>query len=292
MSLDHNVCVPHQKPSASELTHPPGEAEMQAKPQSIETQRIAFQAGPYEVRLAESQAEIEAAQALRYRVFYEENHGQPTAEMVAAGREIDEWDDNAFHIIVTNHKNNDEVVGTLRLVSNQRLNPGQAFYTEKAFNLEKLRTHYSKILELSRYCISADGRSGTILMLIWKFAMKFIIDNQYQLMIGCASFHDMDIDKHIDILSFLHKHNPAPEHLCPTPVVANHVHLDTLDIDQKNVAWETAKSAVPTLLRGYLKLGARISDCAIIDPVFNSVFVCIYVDAADMLRDNHTLVPK
>ena len=122
--------------------------------------------------------------------------------------------------------------------------------------------------------------------------MKFIIDNQYELMIGCASFHDMDINKHTAILSYLHKHNLAPPQLRSEPVVDNHVHLDTLDIDENEVDWEAAKSAVPTLLRGYLKLGARISDCAIIDPVFNSVFVCIYVDAADMLRGNHTLVPK
>ena len=252
---------------------------------------ISFQAGPYEVRLAETREEIEAAQALRYRVFYQENKGEPTEQMRKAGREIDEWDDNAYHIIVTNTQR-DDVVGTLRLVSNQRLLPGQAFYTEKAFNLEKLRSQYSKILELSRYCIAAEGRSGTILMLIWKFAMKFIIDNRYELMIGCASFHDMDISQHTDILSYLHRHNPAPEELCPSPVVDNHVHLDALDIDQKDIDWDAAKSAVPTLLRGYLKLGASISDCAIIDPVFNSVFVCIYVDAADMLRDNHTLVPK
>lgn len=269
---------------------------MHAKQQTVEQQlvspKLSFQAGPYQVRLAETTAEIEAAQALRYRVFYQENHGSPTPEMVAAGREIDEWDGNAYHIIVTNSKSDNEVVGTLRLVSNQRLNPEQCFYTEKAFNLDKLRNHYGKILELSRYCISANGRSGTILLLIWKFAMKFIIDKQYQLMIGCASFHDMDISKHTAILSYLHKHNPAPQHLCPAPNVENHAHLDNLSLDENNVNWEEAKSAVPTLLRGYLKLGARISDCAIIDPQFNSVFVCIYVDAADMLRDNHTLVPK
>jgi len=254
--------------------------------------KLSFQAGPYLVRLAETRTDIEAAQALRYRVFYQENHGSPTQEMVAAGREIDEWDNNAYHIIVTNSKSDDAVVGTLRLVSNQRLNPGQEFYTEKAFNVDKLRNNYEKILELSRYCIAPGGRSGTILMLIWKFAMKFIIDNQYQLMIGCASFHDMDISKHTDILTYLHKHNPAPPHLCPIPKVDNHACLDEVSLDADKVDWEAAKNAVPTLLRGYLKLGARISNCAIIDPVFNSVFVCIYVDAADMLRDNHTLVPK
>lgn len=254
--------------------------------------KLSFQAGPYQVRLAATAAEIAAAQALRYQVFYQENHGSPTPEMVATGREIDEWDDNAYHIIVTDSKNADAVVGTLRLVSNLRLNQGQEFYTEKAFNLDKLRNNYQKILELSRYCIASGGRSGTILMLIWKFAMKYIIDNHYQLMIGCASFHDVDISKHTEILCYLHNHNPAPPQLCPTPKVANHVPLEQLSLAASEVDWEIAKHAVPTLLRGYLKLGARISDCAIIDSVFNSVFVCIYVDAADMLRDNHTLVPK
>jgi len=268
---------------------------MQAKPQHLNQphiEKVSFQAGPYEVRLAETADDIKAAQALRYRVFYQENQGTPTPEMIDAGREIDEWDDNAYHIIVTHSKNANAVVGTLRLVSNQRLNPGQEFYTEKAFNLNKLRNNYQKILELSRYCIAPGGRSGTILMLIWKFAMKFIIDNNYQLMIGCASFHDMDISKHTAILTYLHQHNPAPPELCPTPKVDNHVCLDEVSLETNSVDWEVAKNAVPTLLRGYLKLGARISKCAIIDPVFNSVFVCIYVDAAEMLKDNHTLVPK
>lgn len=268
------------------------QASQQPTGQQSSPPKLSFQAGPYQVRLAESPSEVAAAQALRYRVFYQENNGTPTPEMVAAGREIDEWDDNAYHIIVTNSKSNNDVVGTLRLVSNQRLNPGQKFYTEKAFSVDKLRNNYEKILELSRYCIVPGGRSGTILMLIWKFAMKFIIDNQYQLMLGCASFHDMDINKHTDILTYLHKHNPAPEHLCPMPKVENHACLEEVSLGEDEVDWEVAKSAVPTLLRGYLKLGARISNCAIIDPVFNSVFVCIYVDAADMLRDNHTLVPK
>jgi len=49
---------------------------------------------------------------------------------------------------------------------------------------------------------------------------------------------------------------------------------------------------VPTLLRGYLKIGARISDHAIIDPVFNTTFVAIYVDAAEMFGMNHALVNK
>jgi hypothetical protein len=39
-----------------------------------------------------------------------------------------------------------------------------------------------------------------------------------------------------------------------------------------------------------LKLGARVSDAAIIDEVFNTSFLCIYVDAAAMMAESTPLV--
>ena len=251
-----------------------------------------MQAGHYEVRLAKSLAEIEAAQALRYRVFYLENNGHASKEMIRLEREVDEWDECAHHIIVINQKADNAVVGTLRLVSNNRLANEQKFYTEKAFDLSKLRNNYDRILELSRYCIEPGGRSGTILLLIWKYAMKFIIDNHFQLMLGCASFPGLDVNQHKNNLMYLYRNNLAPEGLRPVPIVSHSVDIATLHDETSDVQWDDEQKAVPTLLRGYLKLGARISDTAIIDKQFNTVFVCIYVDAADMLLKNHTLVPK
>ena len=262
-----------------------------APTQPLELERMPrFQAGHYSVQFATSESQITEAQALRYRVFYQEHQGKPSDEMVRFEREVDEWDPIAFHIVVTDQNANNTVVGTLRLVSNSCLLPNQFFYTEKAFNLTKLRGKYTRILELSRYCIAPAGRSGVILMLIWKFAMKFIIDNGYQLMLGCASFPGTDISKHRDILTYLYHNNLAPAELMPEPIIKNAVAIS--NFANQPSAWEQAKKAVPTLLRGYLKLGAKISDTAIIDPQFNTVFVGIYVDANDMLRDSHTLVPR
>ncbi len=259
---------------------------LQISPPDIE----AYQAGHYSVRLATNAEELAEAQALRFRVFYQEKNGVPTEEMTRLQQEIDEWDDIAYHIIVTDQNRHDAVVGTLRLVSNSHLHSGQCFYTEKAFDIKKLRNSYDRILELSRYCIDPQGRSGIILMLIWKFAMKFIIDNKYQLMLGCASFPGTDIDPHKEILTYLYQQNLAPESLRPAPISSSAVSIEALGLETSE--WNNAKKAIPTLLRGYLKLGAKISDAAIIDPHFNTVFVCIYVDAAEMLQGKHTLVPK
>lgn len=249
---------------------------------------VGFQAGRYEVRFACTESEIAAAQRLRCKTLFVENGGAISAEMSRSGRDADELDASAYHVIVLDKKQVDSpVVGTLRLVSSERLAGGQCFYTEQAFAINCLRERYGKILELSRFCIDANGRSGSILMLIWKFTLQFIIARHFDLMVGCASFHGTDVTRHQTILSYLYQHNLAPSDLQPAPIVDNHVTIKSLLRD--NADWKEAKHSVPTLLRGYLKVGAKISDCAIIDPVFNTTFVCIYVDAEHMIVDNHRL---
>jgi putative hemolysin len=56
--------------------------------------------GDLEIRLAESEAEIAACQALRYRIFYEEMSASPTPEMAATRRDFDSFDPFCDHLIV------------------------------------------------------------------------------------------------------------------------------------------------------------------------------------------------
>jgi len=245
-------------------------------------------AGRYEARLANSPQEILQAQKLRYQVMYAEKGGRPDLHKVKNKADIDQWDDCAHHIVVVDNKNKpSKVVGTLRLVSNLSLADNQLFYTEEAFDLSALRGRYPSMLELGRFCIDPSGRNGAILMLIWKYAMQFIVTNKIDVMFGCASFPGTDIDRHRDVLTYLYNNNLAPKELMPIPVT-NHVKL--ADMLAREIDFDDATKGIPTLLRGYLKLGAKISDTAIIDPVFNTTFICIYVDAKSMLSENTTLV--
>lgn len=261
-----------------------------SSPVAIDTSKFiaGFQAGRYEVRFACNASEIAAAQCLRYKTLFLENGGSISTEMARSGRDADELDANAYHVIVLDKKQADSpVVGTLRLVSSERLARDQDFYTEQAFAIRGLRERYGKILELSRFCVDANGRSGSILMLIWKFTMQFIIAHRFDVMIGCASFHGTDVNRHRAILSYLNRHNLAPSDLQSVPIVGNYITIKSLL--REDVDWDDAKRSVPTLLRGYLQVGAKISDCAIIDPIFNTTFVCIYVDAENMILNNHRL---
>lgn len=243
-------------------------------------------AGPYVVRLAVTADEVRLAQELRFRVMYLEKGGRPDLLKQASRADIDEWDEQAFHIIVHDRRD-DRIVGTLRLMQSDRLLPGQSFYTEQSFDISGLRARYPILLELGRFCIDPSGRGGAILMLIWKFAMEFITQGEIDVMIGCASFPGTSIDKHIDVLSWLYFNNRAPAALMPKPK-GEHVFLT--DIVGEEANFSDAVRDVPPLLRGYLKLGAKASDCAILDAVFNTTFIAIYVDAKAMLDEPTSLL--
>jgi putative hemolysin len=247
-------------------------------------------AGQYDVRLAKTLSEIEAAQSLRYKVLFKESGGRINREMLNTQREEDQWDDIAYHVIVIDRGKQDEIVGTVRLVSGHALKPAQDFYTEHAFDLSGLLTHYQNTLELSRACVSPEGRGGAILMLMWKFTMQFIEQNDYDVLFGCASFSGTDYHQHTEILSYLYNEHLADPKLMPVP----RSEVTSVGIKGFQVTHQKGKKRgqVPTLLRGYLKIGARISDHAIIDPVFNTTFVAIYVDTKQMFNTNHVLVNK
>jgi len=77
--------------------------------------------------------------------------------------------------------------------------------------------------------------------------------------------------------------------------VDSHIQIDQIEFDKnavENEGYFGKRLKVPTLLRGYLKLGAKVSDCAIIDPDFNTTFLCIYVDAENMRSLDHVLVHR
>ena len=84
-------------------------------------------AGDIELRLAENEDEIRAAQALRYRIFYEEMSAEPTAEMSRLRRDFDSFDDYCDHLLVIDRAlpaGPRRVVGTYRLL--RRAHGGEA----------------------------------------------------------------------------------------------------------------------------------------------------------------------
>ena len=94
--------------------------------------------GTMEVRLARNSAEIAAAQAVRFRVFYEELGAKRAQVHDLEQRDADRFDMICDHLLVIDTSiagpENQQIVGTYRLLRQERALAGGGFYTSGEFD--------------------------------------------------------------------------------------------------------------------------------------------------------------
>ncbi len=240
--------------------------------------------GALEVRVAESESEIEAAQRLRYRVFYEEMAAAPTPQMRTERRDFDKYDAFCDHLLVVDRNMRDEqgqpvVVGTYRLLRGEAAAQHGGFYTSSEFDLTPMLDALppgTRYLELGRSCVLKSHRAkASTMQLLWRGNQLYIERYGIEIMFGCASFAGIDPDAHALPLSYLHHFYGAPEGFRIRARPELYVEMNRLPkevIDPKE-----ALRALPTLIKGYVRVGAFIGDGAVIDKQFGTTDVLIYV---------------
>ena len=92
--------------------------------------------GSLQIRLAESRQEVEEAQALRYRVFYEGMSAKPTAEMQRLKRDFDSFDEFCDHLLVIDRsRGNAAVIATYRVMRRDGARRRGQFYTSDEYDV-------------------------------------------------------------------------------------------------------------------------------------------------------------
>ena len=234
--------------------------------------------GNLRIRLAEDVAEIRAAQALRYRVFFESMAAKPTPEMAAAERDFDSFDDFCDHLLVFDEergKGPDAVVGTYRVMRREGAARRGQFYTSDEYQIDRLDAYPGEILELGRSCVDPTYRSGATMQLLWRGIAEYVFYHDISIMFGCASLQGTDPQQLRMPLAYLHHHHLAPPPLRTRAVPERYVSMDLLPPDQVKVS--EGRRALPPLIKGYLRLGGFVGDGAVVDPEFGTTDVCVVV---------------
>ena len=133
--------------------------------------------GNLEVRLAQDTEEINAAQYLRYKVFYEEMSASPTEQMKPLKRDFDEFDQYWDHLLVLDNsksKINERVIGTYRLNRKSKAKQNGGFYTSDEYNIDSLLSYKGEILELGRSCVDPAYRNGQTMQLLWRGIANYV----------------------------------------------------------------------------------------------------------------------
>ena len=154
-----------------------------------------LRAGNLGVRIATTPAEIDAVQALRFRVFFEEMGASPDSVAAATRRDRDTFDRVADHLLVVDHAigpGPEGVIGTYRLIQREGAVRAGRFYSSDEYDISAVAMFPGRVLELGRSCVDAAHRSRAVMQLLWRGIAAYVFRHQIDLMFGCASLPGTD----------------------------------------------------------------------------------------------------
>lgn len=232
----------------------------------------------FTLRLARDEADLRAAQRLRYEVFVEELGGDGALVDHDQRLETDRFDPVFDHLLLLDDANGGAVVGVYRLLPPERLAAAGQYYSEDEYELARLRASGRRLLELGRSCVHREYRGGAAMFHLWQGLGAYVLEREIEVLFGVASFHGTDINALAPSLSLLHD-----RHLAPDDLRVRARHYQTMNIlDPGAYDRVAAMRAVPALIKAYLRLGGFVGDGAFVDHAFNTTDVCLVMDTARM----------
>jgi L-ornithine Nalpha-acyltransferase len=243
--------------------------------------------GSLELRLATTKREIRDAQKLRYRVFFEEGGAiaDPTARLIR--RDICPFDRVCDHLIVVDHAvprrgGRPRVVGAYRLLRQDVAEANFGFYSAGEFDVAPLIARHKgkRFLELGRSCVAQGHRGKPALELLWRGIWAYVQHHHIDAMFGCASLEGAEPAGHAMAMSYLRRNAPAS--LEWSAGGADGRGVDIAVLPEAAVDPRAALRALPPLIKGYWRLGARFGAQAVVDPKFRTTDVFVIMPIADI----------
>jgi putative hemolysin len=209
----------------------------------------------YSLLLSTDPALIESAQRLRYDVF----RGEPGFTLTGqdAGLDVDRFDEHCDHLLVR-EDNSGELVGCYRMLSPTGAVAAGGLYTATEFEIRALDCLRPSLVEMGRAVVRKDHRNGAVVLLMWAGILAYLDRCGYDYVTGCVSVPvagdggppGTQIRGVRDFV--LRRHAAPPRYRVHPhrPVIIGGRPLDEIPAP--------ARPMIPPLMRGYLRLGARI----------------------------------
>jgi putative hemolysin len=231
------------------------------------------------VKLAQSADEVISAQRLRYQVFTEE-YGA-TLHTPVAGLDCDRFDVFCHHLIVINNVTG-EVIATTRMLDDANTLRTGGFYSASEFDLTNINRLSGKKLEVGRTCVHKSFRAGATLALLWSGIAKFVLENQFDYLLGCGS------------ISLLNGSTDAWS--ITRQLLESHSVSDALKVTPRKplpaaACPENYHAPIPALIKAYTRLGASVGGEPCWDPDFQcaDLFILLPIAALEARYARHFL---
>ena len=214
----------------------------------------------YATRVARTEAEIRAAQALRFEVFnLELNEGLAASH--ATGLDADPFDAVCDHLLVE-HIPSGSIVGTYRLQTGTTAGKNLGYYSAQEFDFSPFEPMRHEIVELGRACVHKQHRNLLVLGRLWKGIADYAKERGAGYLIGCSSLTSQNPAEGASAYSELCRKNLADTAWRTQPLPAYECPLDAVTEE---------KVHIPKLLRAYLTVGAKICGPPALDHHFKTI---------------------
>ncbi len=226
--------------------------------------------GGYSLSFAGSASEVAEAQRLRFKVFAEEMGARlPNPE---SGLDVDAFDAHCEHLLVRSRADG-RVVGAYRLLPPETARRIGGFYSETEFDIGRLDHLRGSMVEAGRSCVHWEHRNGPVIMLLWSGITRFMKRYGYEYLIGCASISLRDGGH---AAANLYRGLNERDLVAPEYKV-----FPKLPLPVDKLANGDAASA-PPLVKGYLRVGAKVGGAPAWDPDFNSADLFMLFNLSQM----------
>lgn len=240
---------------------------------------LQIEAGPYELKFAKSQKEVIECFKLRHEVFCVEMAGRSKKIKL----DFDKYDHFCDHLIIV-HKPSQKIVGTYRMNFSET---SPMFYTESEFHLNPWINRQDKaFIELGRACIEKDHRRGIVISLLWRGIADYMNLMQAETLIGCSSVKVTDarsaalVYKYFEVTAALAENVFTPKEKYQMPNLDHW--LKIFESGLSNFQLEEAEELIPSLLRSYIKAGAKVSSLPAYDEEFSCVDFVTVLNRSDL----------
>lgn len=233
---------------------------------------------PIVVAWAQHQDEVREAQRLRYQVFAGEMGA--TLPKHVPGHDVDVFDDFCEHLLVRDALSR-QVIGTYRVLTPAQARRVGGTYTDTEFDLTRLRHIRARMVELGRSCVHADHRHGGVILALWGALTEFMVRNDLDTMIGCASI-PMQHQGPQGWVGGGHAAASVWRQIKDRHLASIDLHVRPrlpLPVEQLD---DDLVVEPPALIKGYLRLGAKVLGPPAWDPDFNAADLPMLMRMGDL----------
>jgi L-ornithine Nalpha-acyltransferase len=231
----------------------------------------------FEVKIASTPSEIEQAQRLRFEVFNVElNKGLKSS--YERGLDVDEFDPYCDHLIVRELSSGD-VVGTYRLLRGTQARRNIGFYSEKEFDLSRIKQLDGELMELGRSCARKDFRDRALIPLMWEAITEQVRKHKVRYLFGCGSLYTTAAREVSALYGLLKNKYFAPDPCRVFPVEkCRFKGLIDLPLADEQALFQK----LPSLIKGYLRIGSLVCGPPALDAEFGTADFFLLLDFGAM----------